>query len=1269
MGSQAFPGTSRFEPLQQLGAGGMGIVYAAFDRERNARVALKTLPSFTPESLSRFKNEFRSIQDIRHPNLVNLDELMEADGTWFFTMELVDGVDFLAYVAAAAETPSAPRLRLAHGSDATGTMETQEARPLSGAPELALGTVDRPARPYAGARAAGRGRHFDEARLRDALAQLVVGISALHDAGKVHRDIKPSNILVTANGRVVVLDFGLIGDPGVFEKGAGTVKYMAPEQASGEAVGPAADWYGVGVTLYAALTGNVPFVGQVTDILARKLDSDPAPPSKFDVDVPEDLEELCMALLRRNPAERPGAREILARLGVEAPASAASAPGAAPFVGRAAELGVLTEALAAVGKGRVALVVEGESGVGKSALVRHFLDQVSARGHELVLAARCYERESVPYKAVDQVLEALANHLALLPEAESEPLLPPRMALVAEVFPAFQQLESVAEQVIPARARKSDPSLDRVQVFVALRELFTRVARGRRLVVAIDDLQWADGDSLALLAEVLRAPDAPPLLFLATVRCPAGALPAPVQTLQTELGGDRRELRVERLPGDAARELVERLCSSVGAREPLAVSATALAEEAGGHPMFIDALVRHRVAHPDATGPMRLDDALVARTDALGVDVRHVLELVCVAGGPVPQEACALALGQSFAELADRVGRLRASNLVKTQGIRRSDVVEPYHDRVREALVAAVAPAARTELHARLARALEQGGAADPEALARHFREGGDPRKAARYATRAAERAQAAFAFDRAAQLYRQALELDPGPPAQELRLRTRLGEALGHAGRGTEAAEVYLAATAEASADDALELRRMAAAHYLRAGRITEGLATLDSVLATVGMSIPRGRGAAMVAFLAERWRLGRRGLAYVPRAAADVPRSLQHVIDVLVSMYPLGLTDVLRGHRFQTMNLRLSLDSGVPANILRALATEIIYQGIKGPEATAQLQTLLDLAQRLLVEQPDPLLRGAIETAGGAAATVRGEWKVARERCERGERLLREECTGAVWELDTAMIYGTRTLFYLGELAELKRLLPQRVREAHERGDLYLATNLGVGYSMVHMCLADDDGAAARRQSVEALAKWTYAGTHLPQVHDLLGQTCVDLYEGDHAAAEARLAASWPEVAKTMYLRMDHMRILFGNLRARVALVAAAARPAGSKERAQRVAAATKIVRALRREKPAWGQAICALTEASLACASGDVASATARFADAERQLAAVDMALHAAAARRQQGVLAGGDAGAALVADADAFMRGQGIRRPERFAELFAPGLAFVKALPTA
>src|SRR4051812_40433558 len=93
-----YPRTRRFEVIRVLGTGGMGVVYEAIDRERSSRVALKTLRSLEAEALIRFKREFRALQDIQHPNLVSLGELLEEDGQIFFTMELVQGVDFIEYV-------------------------------------------------------------------------------------------------------------------------------------------------------------------------------------------------------------------------------------------------------------------------------------------------------------------------------------------------------------------------------------------------------------------------------------------------------------------------------------------------------------------------------------------------------------------------------------------------------------------------------------------------------------------------------------------------------------------------------------------------------------------------------------------------------------------------------------------------------------------------------------------------------------------------------------------------------------------------------------------------------------------------------------------------------------------------------------------------------------------------------------------------------------------------------------------------------------------
>src|SRR5688572_33055008 len=95
---EGFAGTARFELVRQLGMGGMGVVYEVLDRERGARVALKTLRRLDASGLSRFKAEFRALHDLAHPNIVRLGELQCDGSQWFFTMELVDGVDLLSWL-------------------------------------------------------------------------------------------------------------------------------------------------------------------------------------------------------------------------------------------------------------------------------------------------------------------------------------------------------------------------------------------------------------------------------------------------------------------------------------------------------------------------------------------------------------------------------------------------------------------------------------------------------------------------------------------------------------------------------------------------------------------------------------------------------------------------------------------------------------------------------------------------------------------------------------------------------------------------------------------------------------------------------------------------------------------------------------------------------------------------------------------------------------------------------------------------------------------
>jgi serine/threonine protein kinase len=213
--SNDFLGTQRFRIRRRLGSGGMGVVYEAHDRETNKVVALKTLTRAEASHISRFKNEFRSLADVSHPNLVALYEFMADGQYWFFTMELVQGVNFLEYVRPLyrasqekfSRTPTMRKASTDSGVDLLAdheaeTRELQSVRVSYPSAESSEPSVDT---------SLSRSK-LDLNRLRAALRQLTEGVHALHEMGKLHRDIKPSNVLVTKEGRVVILDFGLVAE-------------------------------------------------------------------------------------------------------------------------------------------------------------------------------------------------------------------------------------------------------------------------------------------------------------------------------------------------------------------------------------------------------------------------------------------------------------------------------------------------------------------------------------------------------------------------------------------------------------------------------------------------------------------------------------------------------------------------------------------------------------------------------------------------------------------------------------------------------------------------------------------------------------------------------------------------------------------------------------------------------------------------------------------------------------------------------------------------
>ncbi|MFL6244951.1 MAG: serine/threonine-protein kinase PknK [Thermoanaerobaculia bacterium] len=693
--------SSRFQVRRRIGSGAFGVVYEAFDRVRNQVVAVKALRHATPESLYRFKREFRSLTDVAHRNLVRLYELIAEGDQWLVSMELIRGTTFIEHVR-------------------RETVSTEEMR-------------------------------ADLGRLRVALSQLVAGVIALHNAGKLHRDIKPSNVLITDDRRVVLLDFGLVMDTGTraseeSTSTSGTPAYMSPEQGGGEPLGPASDWYSVGIMLYEILTGQVPFRGTYVDVINQKRAADVPPPSTVVSGIPEDIDALCSDLLRRDPRQRPTGDEILQRLGPSplASSSAKHAP-STPFIGRDRHLRALREAFdASVSGTQTTVCVHGVSGAGKTSLIRAFVEQLRDEIPELlVLTGHCYQRESVRYKGVDSLVDALHRYLSRLLPHELEVLLPRDIAAAEQLFPI---LSDVADVVRSRRrggtAAVADPLELRRRGFAAIRELFLRLSDRTALALVIDDLQWGDIDGAELMKDILRPPDAPALLFIAAYRSDEAQASPFVRAFRAEL--PVVDIEVAELTIDESQQLAATLLGDSIA-DSRAV-ASVIAEESSGNPLFIDELARSfaLAGDPQATAFREaldtesrdaiLREVLQARLRRLDFEAARMLEYVAVNARPILMPALRVACrGEDF---DDALATLVAQHLVRTRETAEGEAVETYHARIAHAVVGMLSADELRDMHAVLALTLEEFPGTDAELLAEHFLAAGMVDRAARYGQR-----------------------------------------------------------------------------------------------------------------------------------------------------------------------------------------------------------------------------------------------------------------------------------------------------------------------------------------------------------------------------------------------------------------------------------------------------------------------------------------------------------------------------------------------------
>lgn len=1269
----------RYSVIGVLGRGGMGVVYEAIDRERGQVVALKTLRRLDPHGLRRLKAEFRAVADVVNENLVLLFELVADDDDLFFAMEYVEGEGFLDHVRgtkrlpASASMPSAVRATASLAADATRVEGRAQSHGCEGDDETMAPPLD----------AAGI------ERLKAAVIQVVSGLSALHRAGKFHRDVKPSNVRVTPRGRVVVLDFGLVKDDvgaDLYGPTAGTPSYMAPEQVTGERVTAATDLYAVGVMMYEALVGRKPFEGSPTYVLASKVHSLPDSPRSHVPSVPEELDALCMDLLRVPPGDRPSAAEVVLRLGgiLETspqsgagasssnldgpssirwhdtgpisrptsasptspfgPASTEASPGAASVAmelfGRNAELATLFASHEAARAGRtVAVAVSGLSGVGKSAIVRTFLDTLVSRGDAVVLEGRCYERESVRFKAFDDIVDGLGQVLRLMPWPERVELLPPGIGELARIFPVLSDLAIAAGSAKPDIA--PDPVELQRRAFACLKALLAGLAEKRPLVLYVDDLQWGDKDSGRLLIELLSPPDRPTFMLVYTFRREEASGSALLKDLaRHDLGETIRDLQIGPLSLEDSTSLAGALLAQAVERVPEGLD-VAIARESEGSPFFVEQLVRH-VAAGGAVS-VSLAELISARIANLPDEARRTLEVVALAARPLEQ-----GIVERAAQLArtDRatIPLLRSQALVRTRGARRRDTVETFHDRVRDHVTRGLAEPLRRKHHLALADALETSGRADARDLALHYHGGGDLPRAYRHALRAADDEARGLAFDRAADLFMLALDCGTAATSELDVVRVRLAETLVSAGRSAEAAPHFLAAAERASGLRGTDLRRLAAEQLLVSGRFDEGVHVLGPVLEAVGLSFPKSPRRALVSMIARIAELEVTGTGFVSRDEPEVSPTALARVDVAWSAGKGLLTiDSVRGGYFFVRALQLALRAGEPKRVARSLAMYGMMNVYGGDERGERKGTLLlDRAVDLAHALADPAVEGTVAICRGTARMSVGAWRDGIELMESGIDILESKAIGVGWECSTGRSSCFNARLWLGELAVIADRAPAWSRSAERLGDRFSWVTAELYAAIVE--LAADEPAAARSRARRGIARWSESGFHFQHWLALKVEIYCDLYEGFGDRAFERLTSAWQTFEGSGLLRIQLMRLDAYLLRGTVALASG------------RAGRATRDASLLENEGRPSAIGAAALLRGGVAASQRRYREARESYSLAARELGRADVRLHAAAAVLAQDVASAADG--AEASRAAALLTAEGITRPDRYLRMLAP-----------
>lgn len=1184
-------GTGRYLIRRLLGEGTSGRVYHVADTLQRRQVALKTLKALQPDEVYRLKREFRALLDVTHPNLVHLHELVVRSEVAYFTMELVEGSHLLDWI-------------WEDNSPANGV----------GLDSEQLG------------------------RLRGGFSQLVSAVHTLHSLSRIHRDIKPSNVVVARDGRVVLVDLGLCVDlrstqceQSMEGQLAGTLQYMSPEQARGRLLTPASDWFSVGVLLFEALTGELPFDGLLSGMLLDEASAAAELRVRLSA-APRELVDLTCSLLQFEPSARLGAPAILRALPASrvVPIDVPVQLRAGALLGREAEIKRLRQGLLGLSPPGVRLVtVRGKAGVGKTALGERVLSRFEEDG-ALVLRARCHYREKVPYKGVDGLVDNLSRFLTACDAAKVARWLPRRLQELLETFPTLRrvpglsELESLSPVGLTADEAPQPNAVTRHRAFVALRELIQAIAEEQQVILWVDDLQWVDRDSLIVLQTLVASRRARNVALVLSYR-PGVAAGEDVALRLIHDVPAARVTRLELLPlaVEAMRMLVKRWVPSMTEEQVAEVIQAAAGSPFVAREVCRDVLSESSRSRLRETNEQALmEQLLVGKLDTVPEHARTLFGVVCVAGFPMDERL--LARLEVGLDVRSTVGVLVNRGLLKYVVERGQAVLDVGHDALRDVFLRHAGQGRVEEAYQKLSTLITESELVDPFQRVEFVAKTGDRDAAARLAREAAERAEARAAFHLAAALFQRYLKLSDAP---DWNARARLGHALCEAGRVSEGVEELIRAADGLEGDEqrraqATRLRAIAAERLMaKSYQIERGLRVMNRALAALNIRYASSVGKALwwllfnlprVLLAKLAWRV-RGWLGYQSRRPPGDELELQVLWSAGSAVAQL---EPIRAAQFHARHALRAYRADNEDHIALSLCVDAVISAMLGGARRCRRSLELRVrAQRLAARSRSQYVLGFIETQTAAQYYFMGRWRDAAKLADRAELTCRRERLGMASQITLARFLGQTARAYQGKALEVRSRTPDLLVELDAIHDWRSTACLRLGWLNMATWLCWGEAAEAEhhlQKTRELLDPDTF--NSVSYLH-LIASVNLALYQGDAHAAWQQVKQQWANVKQSHQLRLTipHYELVEARGRAAVAL---AGQCAGAKQRRSLLREAERCVAQLKAMPLPFALASSLALAAALSRLNGQERRLLEQLHCASLEYSSCGMDMHAAA-----------------------------------------------------